>query len=238
MQAVGSKRLAGAGIIALMGALMIDALAQEQSVKPGINENFVNPDVDRYVGMFESEGRAIYKFRNEVMDALELKPGMAVADIGAGTGFYSMMMADRVGPEGTVYSVDIAQNFLDHIAKRAEEFGHKNVKTVLCKEDSVELPESSIDAAFICDTYHHFEYPYKTMASLHKALRPGGRLMIVDFERIVGVTTPFSIEHVRCGKGTVTDEVKDAGFDFVREVDLMEDQYVIIFTRREPKSDE
>ncbi len=211
--------------------------AQEASVKPGINTQFADPNVEQFINRFEGDGRAIYKHRAEILATLDLKPGMDIADIGAGTGFFSLMIAEKVAPDGTVYAGDIADNFVKHIEARAKEASLANVKPVLCTERSVELPENSIDAAFVCDTYHHFEFPFDTLASIHKALRPGGTLVIVDFERIEGVTSTFSIEHVRAGKGTVTDEVKDAGFDFVNEVDIMDDQFVLRFTKRPPKDD-
>ncbi len=214
------------------------ATAQEQSVKPGINDNFKGADVDRYIERFEGEDRVIYKFRGEIVDALGLKPGMDVVDIGAGTGFFSLMMAEEVAPGGTIHAVDIAENFIQHIEEIAAEQGVTNVKPSVCSERSIDLPEASVDLAFVCDTYHHFEYPFDTLASIHKALRPDGILVIVDFERVKGVTSDFSINHVRCGKGTVTDEVKNSGFEFVEEVDLMEGQYVIKFKKRASSADE
>jgi len=213
------------------------AFAQEESVKPGINDNFVNPEVDYYVNMFEGESRTIFKHRNEIIDVLELEPGTDVADIGAGTGFFSRMMAHKVGRRGKVYAVDIAENFIKHIDEMAKKDGLKNIEAIVCSERSVDLPKNSIDVAFICDVYHHFEYPFDSMASLHEAMRPGGRLVIVDFERVVGVSREWTLGHIRCGKGTVTDEVKDSGFDLVEEVDLgMGDQWVRVYTKREPTS--
>ena len=210
------------------------AFAQEESVKPGINDNFKDPDVSYYVNLFEGESRAIFKMRNEIIDVLALEAGDDVADIGAGTGFFSRMMAHKVGRRGKVYAVDIAENFITHIDEMAKKDGLKNIKAIVCSERSVDLPKNSIDVAFICDVYHHFEYPFDSMASLHEAMRPGGRLVIVDFERIKGVSRDWTLGHVRCGKGTVTDEVKDSGFDFVEEVDLgMEDQWVRVFKKRE-----
>lgn len=209
------------------------ALAQEQSVKPGINDSFRDPDVDRYIRMFEGEDRAIYKHRFDILQALALEPGQDVADIGAGTGFFSLMFAEKVAPKGTVFAVDIAENFIDHIKSNAKEHGIKNVKPVLCTDRDARLKKNSIDVAFICDTYHHFEYPFDTMASIHRALRPGGKLMIVDFERVKGIHSDWTLDHVRCGKGTVTDEVKDAGFDLVEELPIMDDQYVLVFRKRD-----
>ncbi len=219
--------IAGIFLVASMSS------AQEESVKPGINDSFKDPDVDRYISMFEGEDRAIYKNRNEILDVLKLKKGTDVADIGAGTGFFSRMMAHKVGRRGKVYAVDIAENFIEHIDALSKKEGLKNLKAVVCTERSVELPENSIDVAFICDVYHHFEYPFDSMASLHKAMRKGGRLVIVDFERVKGVSRDWTLGHVRCGKGTVTDEVKDSGFDLVEEVDLgMDGQWVRVFQKR------
>jgi tRNA A58 N-methylase Trm61 len=149
------------------------AFAQKESVKPGINANFEDPDVEEFIARFEGDGRAIYSKRHELLATLGLKPGAAVADIGVGTGFFSMMMGQAVGESGTVYAVDIAQNFLDHIVGTAKEKGLNNVQPVLCDQKSTKLVPNSIDAAFICDTYHHFEFPFLTMASVHDAIRPG-----------------------------------------------------------------
>ncbi len=226
-------------LTALVVGFTAIAAAQQQSVKPGINDNFKDPDVDKYIAMFEGESREIYKHRNEIVDVVGLKPGMNVADVGAGTGFFSRMFAHAVAPQGTVYAVDIADNFVEHIGTMAKKENIANITASVCSERSVDLPENSIDVAFICDVYHHFEFPYASMASIHKALRPGGRVVIVDFERIVGVSNDWTLDHVRCGKGTVTDEVKDSGFDLVEEKDLgMQGQYVLIFQKREPASGE
>ncbi len=214
-------------------ALMPVAIAQEQSVKPGINDNFKDPNVEFYVNLFEGESRAIFKHRNAIVEALDLEPGMDVADVGAGTGFFSRMMSYKVGPNGTVYAVDIAEDFIDHIAELSQKEEITNIKASVCSERSVDLPENSIDLAFICDVYHHFEFPVDSMASIHKALRPAGRVVIVDFERVGGVSRDWTLNHVRCGKGTVTDEVKDSGFDFVEEVDLgMDEQWMRIYRKR------
>lgn len=212
---------------------VLPAYGQEESVKPGINSGFTDDlDVGTFLTIFETESRAIYKHRNDLVAAMALKPGMNVADIGAGTGFFSAMMAKSVGPKGKVYAVDIAKNFLVHINENAKAEGIKNIKTVHCDNRSTGLKKNSIDFAYICDVYHHFEYPYSTMESLHAAMRPGGILLIVDFERIKGISREWTLGHVRCGKGTVADEVKDAGFDLIEEIPMMEEQYILKFKKR------
>jgi ubiquinone/menaquinone biosynthesis C-methylase UbiE len=153
---------------------VIAASAQDKSVKPGINDSFRNPNVKEWVEKFEGESRETFEKRKEVLAACEIKPGTTVADIGAGTGMYTRLFADQVGAMGKVYAVDISQKFLDHIDKSCQSLQLKNVKTILGKDTSPELPENSIDTAFICDTYHHFEFPYKMLASIHQAMKPKG----------------------------------------------------------------
>ena len=220
-------------LVLALCAASLAGFAQEESVNPGINSPFQNdPNVDFFIKTFEGEDRAIFAHRLEILDALHLEPGTDIADIGAGTGFFSRMFANAVGPKGTVYAVDIADNFIEHIEKTAKEEKLQNLKAILCDERSTKLKKASVDIVFICDTYHHFEFPFDTMASIYDALRPGGQVVIVDFERIQGVSNDWTLNHVRCGKGTVTEEVKDAGFDFVEEVPMMDHQYVIRFTKR------
>jgi predicted methyltransferase len=222
-------------LLAVMASGWISA--QEQSLKPGINDSFKDPDVERYIKIFEGESREIFAKRHDIVNALNLKPGMDVADVGAGTGFFSMMMSERVAPGGVIHSVDIAENFIKHIETLSKKEGVRNIEGHVCTERSVELPAESVDLVYICDTYHHFEYPYATLASIHKALRPGGEVVIVDFERIQGASSEWTLNHVRCGKGTVSDEVKDSGFDLVDDIDLgMKGQYVLRFRKRESKS--
>lgn len=211
------------------------APGHETSVAPGINEPYQAPDVDRFVARFETESREVFAQRRQIVADMRLRPGSAVADIGAGTGAFTFALADAVGPHGRVYAVDIAAPFLEHIRSRAAERGVENVTTVRCPEDSVALPPQSIDAAFVCDTYHHFEYPQSSLASIREALRPGGELFIVDFERVEGQSSDWVLKHVRCGKDTVVQEVTSAGFELLplasRTADLKEN-YFLRFRKR------
>ncbi|MEN9555713.1 MAG: hypothetical protein RLZZ232_1999, partial [Planctomycetota bacterium] len=160
--------------------------AQDKSVRPGINDSFRDPDPQQFTERFEIESREVFAKREAILKALSLKPTDVVADIGAGTGLFTRLFASNLGPEGRVIAVDIAQKFLDHIEVSCRERNLRNVETLLCRDDSTELPPNSVDVAFICDTYHHFEFPNKTMASLRKAMKPGGRVIVVDFKRIDG----------------------------------------------------
>lgn len=213
------------------------AYTQEKSVKPGINDPFKNPDVEKYKNTFEGESREVYLHREKIVAACGLKPGMVVADVGAGTGLHTRLFAKAVGDDGQVYAVDIAAKFLAHIQKTAREAKLRNVTPVLCNEDSVDLPKGSVDVAFVCDTYHHFEFPHRTLASLHRAIKPGGRLIVIDFKRIPGVSSDWTMNHVRAGQEVVEKEIAAAGFTKSEEVkDLLKDNYFVIFTRSKSDS--
>jgi ubiquinone/menaquinone biosynthesis C-methylase UbiE len=179
-----------------------------------INKPFAKPDIKGFIKKFESEDREVYKHREAIVAALGLKRGMAVADIGAGTGLFTRLIADRVGPTGKVYAVDISPGFLKHIDARSKELGHGHVRTVLATQDSSGLPPGSVDLVFVCDAYHHFENPPKTLASIHDALRPGGELVVVDFDKAKarGTNKGFVKKHIRAEKDVFASEIRTAGF--------------------------
>ncbi len=224
-------------ITALVAASVIygSSTAQEKSVKPGINDNFKNPDAKQFVERFETESREVFAKRNDIAAACPIEPGQTVADIGAGTGLFTRIFAGKVGPEGKVIAVDIAQNFLDHIAKVSVELGQKNVSTQLCTQDSTGLAPGSVDVAYICDVYHHFEFPLKSMKSLYEALKPGGKVVLVEFHRIEGKSSEFAIKHVRAGQEVFESEIAQAGFRKVKEVPgLLSENYMVIFEKPKP----
>ena len=208
------------------------AYAQEKSVYPGINKPYENPDVNESVQRFESENREVFAKRKEIVAACKLKPGMAVADVGAGTGLFTRLFAAEVGPQGRVYAVDIARKFIEHVEKTSKEAGLNNVAGIVCTPTSTELPPGSVDLVFLCDVYHHFEYPQKTMASIHQALRPGGRLILVDYRRIEGKTPDWLLKHVRAGQEGFTKEIEAAGFRAVDEADFLKDNYLVRFAKK------
>ena len=207
--------------------------AQEKSVKPGINDSFKNPDVSSFVERFEREGREVYDFRNKIIENANFQEGSVVADIGAGTGLFTRLIATKVSKSGTVIAVDIAQEFVDHVVASAREDGLSNVRGQVCKSDSIELPPESIDTAFICDTYHHFEFPYKTMRSIHRALKPGGRVVLVEFHREEGKSSDWILGHLRAGQDVFVNEIELAGFEVASESDFMETSYFMIFKKSE-----
>ncbi len=209
--------------------------AEAKSVKPGINKRFKDPnmDVGRAMKMFEGESREIFIEKVKIAKTLDLADGEDMADIGSGTGLFLPYFTKGVGAKGKVYAVEISPKFVEHIQALSKKKKWSQVETVFCTDKSTKLAEASIDAAFICDTYHHFEYPQATLASIRKAMRPGGRLVIVDFKRIPGESRKWILGHVRCNKETVIQEVTAAGFVYVDEIQVkgLRENYLIRFKR-------
>jgi ubiquinone/menaquinone biosynthesis C-methylase UbiE len=157
---------------------------------------------------------------------------MVVADVGAGTGLFTRLFSPVVGESGRVYAVDISEEFVAHVEKVAREQKMGNIVGVVCKPDTVELPPASVDLVFICDTYHHFEYPQKTMRSIHKALKPKGQVVLIDFHRIKGVSTDWVMNHVRAGQEVFSQEITSAGFKQIEErKDLLKESYFLRFEK-------
>lgn len=207
----------------------------KQSIRPGINDSFLDPELDvaQWVERFEVESREVYHARKEILEHLSLKSGMRVADVGAGTGFYSILMSEAVGDEGWVYAIDISPKFIQYLTHQFDERELENVTTVMCDDDSICLPPDSIDLAFICDVYHHFEYPHDTMKSIHRAMSKGGRVIVIDFERIPGVSRDWTLQHVRADKQTFMNEIQEAGFELVaeRKIPGFQENYFIEFRK-------
>jgi ubiquinone/menaquinone biosynthesis C-methylase UbiE len=215
--------------VALLCLLPFEILAQGAS--PEINEQYRNPDYGRWQRNLETEGREVYEKRLAIVDAVAPKPGQAVADVGAGTGLFTRLFAVRVGPQGRVYAVDIARAFVDGNLARARAAGLNNVIGVVSTQADTRLDENSVDVVFICDAYHHFEEPKAMLASIRRALRAGGTLVVVDFERIPGTSPDWILKHVRAGKEDFRREIEASGFRFAEEVKLMRENYFLRFTR-------
>jgi SAM-dependent methyltransferase len=207
--------------------------AQPPAVGPEINDPWRSSDIGPLVSRAESESREIYVHRELLAAVAGPVPGSVVADVGAGTGFMSLLFSRLVGPAGRVYAVDLNPALMDHVTARAREQGIDNIRTVVCTDRSVELPPASVDMVFLCDTYHHFEYPMSTMGSIHDALRPGGQVVVVEFERIPGASRPWILDHVRAGEEVFTREILDCGFELINRHDLpvLEETYVLRFRK-------
>jgi cyclopropane fatty-acyl-phospholipid synthase-like methyltransferase len=229
-------RLAGSKSVTILLLLFMGtACVQAQKVPDKLNKSFLDPEmnVSRFENMFEAESREVFYGRHQVTAAMDLKPGEAVADIGAGTGFYMSLFAEKVGSEGHTYAVEVSPRFVEHLRKRADEEKLDNVTVVYSSLDSATLPPESVDVIFMCDTYHHFGQPAEMMASIVRAMRPGARFYIIDFIRNEN-SSQWTKDHVRAGEEVFRKEIEDAGLTFDGKIDLevLKENYMLRFVKR------
>jgi ubiquinone/menaquinone biosynthesis C-methylase UbiE len=201
------------------------------------NEGYqTEADRARVAAQLDSADREQRQKPRELIAALDVKPGMTVADVGTGVGFMIPYFLEAVGPHGKLVAQDIQQDFLNQVGAKKSEQGWKNVETVLGGVDDPKLPKGKIDLAFILDAYHHFDFPEKSLARLRESLSPGGRLVVVDFYRSRPHPTmsPERLEgHIRKDRDGFAEEIEQAGFTLVSRFDHLPYQYALIFEKAE-----
>ena len=213
--------------------ILVAAHASSWRRPTGPNDAYRDPRVsaEAWNRLFEAEQRQIYVERSQIMRLADVRPNTRVADVGAGTGLFSMLLGDAVGAGGVVYAEDVMANFSAFVAARAAREGRANVVSVVGTETGLGLPTASIDLAFLCDVYHHFDHPKEMLASIWRALRPSGQLFLVDYRREVGRSPSWLLEHVRAGEPDVAREIEAAGFTLVSRDESLRDSYVLRFRR-------
>jgi ubiquinone/menaquinone biosynthesis C-methylase UbiE len=191
------------------------------------NDEINRPVSEPYTGdlsIFEDENRAKNLQIDRVMDLLKISEGKSVADLGAGSGWFTVRAAKRVGGRGKVYAVEINQEYINHINERAKKENYTNIQTVLGTEDNPKLLNRSIDAVLILKTYHEIGQPVRVLQNLKKSMKKDGLLGIIDRS---GKGDDHGID-----KEKVVEEAKRAGFvlkeehDFVKPDDM---DYFLIF---------
>lgn len=202
-----------------------------QPVAVRINRDYADAEhTAKWTRNFESGTREAFARRDDIVAVLGLVPGSTVADVGAGTGLFTMAFAAVVGPAGRVFAVDPQAAFLEHIQARAAREGFSNVQTVQASQQSSGLAPDAVDVVFLCDAYHHLELPGTYLADLHRALHPGGRLVIVDYDR-TRAGGRARREHVRADPAQFRAEIEAAGFELVAEPALLRENFVMVFAR-------
>ena len=198
------------------------------------NDQYTNPDldVDRMVQRFENESREVFALREQIVAAAGIAPGDVVADVGAGTGAFLAPLVAAVGENGHVIDVEISIRFVEHLREVANTGGWDNVTVVYSSFTSATLPPASVDRMIVVDTYHHFDDYQAMLASMFRALRPGGVMTVVDFDRHEGAREWIQ-GHVRASKDVFRGEIEAAGFTFLGEVAIpgMEENFVFRFRK-------
>ena len=166
-----------------------------------------------------------------LLEALELKPGQTVCDLGCGNGFYTLELARRVGPEGTVYAVDIQPEMLRLLVVRARQAKLFNIRPVLGTVMDPRLPSGEVDLVFCVDVYHEFSHPELMLARIRESLRPTGQIVLAEF-RGEDPAVPIKPLH-KMTKAQVKRELEPNGFTLVREFDKLPWQHLMFFGRAE-----
>lgn len=180
------------------------------------------------IPLLEDPERDSWQKPEEILNALKIEKGHVVADIGAGSGYFTEKLSERVGLNGTVYAVDIQQEMLDYIRKQLDNKGLKNVVLVLGNMDDPKLSKESLDIAILLSVYHEIEKPVDFMKKIKWALKPHGRLAILEFSDKSPIGPPLK---VRLPEDLVINELKQAGFTLSqRHAFLLPYQYLLIFT--------
>lgn len=184
-------------------------------------------DVKYWSSIFDDPRRDEWQKPQALVDALQLRPGMTVADLGAGTGYFSRYLATAVGPQGVVLAVEIEPTLLVHLRERAEAEHGDNVVPVLASADNPRLPAAGVDLILIADTYHHLDHRTRYLPLLRRALRPGGRIAVVDWK--AGELPQGPPPEHKLARERVIEEMRGAGLALVEEPDLLPYHYVLIF---------
>lgn len=183
----------------------------------------------RYIQALEDPSRDAWQQPEKVIASLGLKPGEHVADLGAGPGYFTLRLARAVGPSGKVYGVDVSREMLDYLEKQAGAQHLTNIQPVLALPHDPQLPAASLDLIFICDTLHHISDRPTYYPLLMHALKPGGRLVNIDFHKeSLPVGPPVQM---KIPKAEMIREAEAAGFHLVRQFDFLKYQYFVVFAR-------
>jgi ubiquinone/menaquinone biosynthesis C-methylase UbiE len=220
-------RLPLAGLLlALLGTIV---LAQQPGVHPISGRRYAAVMGYQGADWLDREERDIEEAPDEALDALDIQPGSTVADIGAGSGYMTVRMAKRVGPAGRVYAEDIQPQMIDLLRARLAREKITNVVPVLGALDDPKLPPASIDLMLLVDVYHEFSEPVKMLAGMRAALRPGGRLVLLEYRK-EDPSIPIRFEH-KMSVAEAKAEIEAAGFTLTKVDGRLPRQHILIFTR-------
>jgi len=216
------------------------AIAQDRyTVKPGdpngIKKWYMGRQIAHVMSHFgidwlERQEREMEENTSQLLKNLAVKPGMVIADIGAGSGYHSTLLSKMVG-NGKVYAVDVEPEMIAFLKDRIKREGKKNILPVLSTEKNVALPANSVDQMLLVDVYHEFSFPYEMALSMLEALKPGGKLVLVEF-RAEDPNVPIKTIH-KMSERQAVKEFKAAGFTFEKNISNLPWQHCLIFRKPE-----
>jgi ubiquinone/menaquinone biosynthesis C-methylase UbiE len=185
-------------------------------------------DAKAYIALLEDPRRDEYQKPHEVLAALALKPGETIADIGSGSGYFTLRFAAHVGETGRVFAVDVDPDMVRHLNRRLRDAGVRNVQTVLAEPDDPLLPDRSVDRFVVVNTWHHIEKPAEYLALMKRMLKPGGQVVMIDFHKR---ELPFGPPlEMKIAREDLVAQMAAHGFKLAREHAFLPHQYFLVFT--------
>jgi ubiquinone/menaquinone biosynthesis C-methylase UbiE len=202
--------------------------------RDGIGKFYLGREIAQVMGhqaadWLERPERDEEEHTEKLVEQLKVKPGDVIADIGAGTGYFSRRLAKKVSPGGTVLAVDIQQEMLDLLTNRMAEAGVTNVKPVLGSLADPKLPANSVDLALMVDVYHEFDHPWEMMNAITRALKPGGRVVFVEF-RGEDPAVPIKLLH-KMTEAQVKKEMSMLPLEWLETIGVLPRQHIIVFKK-------
>jgi protein-L-isoaspartate O-methyltransferase len=214
---------------AVVAVIAAASFAFAQATHPVSGRRIANVMGHEGAPWLERPEREAEEAPTKAVAALALRPGQMVADIGAGSGYYTMLLSKAVGPRGRVYATDIQPEMLALIKKKVDGTGTSNVQLVLGTATESQLPDAAVDLALMVDVYHELAQPQTFLRSVKRALRPEGRLVLIEFRK-ESPWVPIRDEH----KMTIGDarlELEAEGYRFDRVIDVLPWQHILVFGR-------
>jgi len=211
-------------LTAIVGAILVVSLHAQSKPQDG-HPGRLFPPSD--LGLLDAPDRDLWQRPDQIMDALGVADASVVADIGAGSGWFTIRLARRVGPRGTVYAEDVQKEMINAISRRVNKEGFNNVTPKLGSNNDPRLPASALDVVLLVDAYHEVEDRVTMLSNIAKSLKPQGRLGIVDF-RLDG-TGPGPSPEERVSPDVVVNDAKKAGLKLIRQEPFLPFQYFLIF---------
>ena len=185
------------------------------------------------LGLLEAPDRDQWQRPDRIMDALAIADASVVADVGAGSGWFTIRLARRVGPQGMVFAEDVQQEMLSAISRRVQREGLGNVRPVMGRDSDPRLPANTLDAVLLVDAYHEIEDRVTFLSNIAQSLKPQGRIGVIDF-KLNGGGGPGPDAEERVSPDVVTNDATRAGLRLVASETFLPYQYFLIFARQEP----